>query len=390
MSDMKDKKNKQSAKTVINNQLFLWRLCFKTCPVYMIYFLYDGFRYQGVIFLEHVLGIRYVLHCAEYNEPFSKAFMYIGIILLLNIIQIIPDGFFIYKWSNKCKPKLYQALKEQMYKKAAQIDLSCYDDPSYYNDFVLAVSEAESSIDRFLQLCNLIVQAFTVIFTTGVFYLMTDVAGIFFVLASLILRFVVSKTINKVNYDLRIKTNPLERKRNYVSRVFYLNDYAKELRLHQNVGDSLEKEFAEANDEIIKERKAIGKKRAFLTFLREYLVGDFIMDGLYITYLVFQAAVLHTVDYSNAVVLFNRTGSLRRAMANLADIFPKAQENSLYVDKIKAFLAYEPKMNIMEGLEVPEGNADLVLDNVCFKYSEGAEETLRGISLKVKAGERIA
>ena len=39
----------------------------------MIYHLYDAFRYQGIIFLEHVLGIRYVLRCAEFHEPFSKA-----------------------------------------------------------------------------------------------------------------------------------------------------------------------------------------------------------------------------------------------------------------------------------------------------------------------------
>ncbi len=391
MADNKTSKNpKKSAKNVWRNQLFLWNICFKTAPGYMIYFLYDAFRYQGVIFIEHVLGIRYVLRCAEFQEPVWKALLYIGIVLAVNILQIIPDGFFIYKWSPKTKPKLYQALKEQMYKKAAQIDLSCYDDPEYYNDFVLAVSEAESSIDRFLTMCNGIVQALTIIFTTGIFYLVTDAAGIFFVLASLVLRFLVAKVLNKLNYDLRIKTNPLERKRNYVSRVFYLNDFAKELRLHKNVGDALEKEFIEANDEIIKERKAVAGKKSFLLFTRNYMVGDFIMDGLYITYLVFQAAVLHTVAYSDAVVLFNRTGSLRRAMAGIADIFPQAQENSLYVDKIRAFLDYEPKMNVMEGDMVPEGNADLILDHVSFKYSEDVPETLKDISIRIKAGERVA
>lgn len=391
MAEKKTPKDpKKSAKNVWKNQLFLWNICFKTAPGYMIYFLYDAFRYQGVIFIEHVLGIRYVLRCAEFQEPLWKALLYIGIVLAVNIIQIIPDGFFIYKWSPKTKPKLYQALKEQMYKKAAQIDLSCYDDPEYYNDFVLAVSEAESSIDRFLTMCNGIVQALTIIFTTGIFYLVTDAAGIFFVLASLVLRFLVAKVLNKLNYDLRIKTNPLERKRNYVSRVFYLNDYAKELRLHKNVGDALEKEFIEANDEIIKERKAVAGKKSFLLFTRNYMVGDFIMDGLYITYLVFQAAVLHTVAYSDAVVLFNRTGSLRRAMAGIADIFPQAQENSLYVDKIRAFLDYEPKMNVMEGDMVPDGNADLVLDHVSFKYSDDVPDTLKDISLRIKAGERVA
>ena len=377
-------------KRVIENQLFLWRLCFKTAPAYMIYFLYDGFRYQGIIFLEHVLGIRYVLHCAEYHEPFGKALLYIGFILLLNMIQIIPDGMFIHDWSFKNKPKLYRALKEKMYEKAAEIDLSCYDDPEYYNDFVLAVAEAESAIDRFLLLCNHIVQALTILFTTGVFYLMTDAAGVLFVLASFILRFLVSKVINKMNYKVRLRVNPLERKRNYVSRVFYLNDYAKELRLHPAVGDQLEKEFEEANDSIITEQKKIGVKRSMLGFFKDYAVGDFIIDGLYITYLVFQAAVLHTIDYSNAVVLFNRTGSLRRGMTDLADIFPQAQENSLYVDKIRAFLAYDPKIKAKEGAEVPEGNAELDLEHISFKYKEDMEETLKDISLKVKPGEKIA
>ena len=50
------------------------------------------------------------------------------------------------------------------------------------------------------------------------------------------------------------------RKRDYISRVFYLKDYAKELRLHPNTGTKLEQEFEEANDNIINEHKKIAKK----------------------------------------------------------------------------------------------------------------------------------
>ena len=375
---------------VLRNQIFLWKLCFRTCPGYMLYHLYDGFRYQGVIFIEHVLGIRYVLRCAEFHEPFWKALLFIGIVLTVNLLQIIPDGFFIHGWSYRCKPKLYRALKEQMYAKAAEIDLSCYDDPKYYNDFVLAVAEAESSIDRFLSMTNMMVQGLTILFTTGIFYLLTDAMGVLFVLASFVLRFVVSRLLNKLNYKVRLTVNPLERKRNYVSRVFYLNDYAKELRLHPEVGDRLEEEFAEANDEIIKEQKKVGVKRSVLGFLNNYVVGDFILDGLYITYLVFQAAVLHSIPYSDAVILFNRTGSLRRGMVNLAELFPQAQENSLYIDKIRAFLAYEPQLKPDEGVAVPAGNAEISLSHVSFRYRENLPETLSDISLTVHPGEKIA
>ncbi len=375
---------------VLKNQIFLWKLCFKTCPLYMIYHLYDAFRYQGIIFLEHVLGIRYVLRCAEFHEPFTKALIYIGLILALNIIQIIPDGFFIYGWQYKYKPRLYRALKEQMFKKASEIDLYCYDDPAYYNDFVLSVSQSEAAIDRFLELLNMAMQAITVLFTTGIFYLMTDPIGIAFVFVSFIMRFVVSKNLNKVNYDNRIAINPHMRKRDYVSRVFYLKDFAKELRLHPNAGTQLEQEFAEANDNIISEHKKVSTKRVWFQFLKDYGVGDFLIDGLYITYLVYKAAVLHSVTYSDAVILFNRTGSLRGSMGRFADLGPKAHENSMFVDKIRSFLSYEPRLKNDEGDDVPQGNGELKLEHVSFKYSETGRTVLDDISLTVKPGEHIA
>ena len=382
--------NSKPRSTVLKNQIFLWKLCFKTCPLYMIYHLYDAFRYQGVIFLEHVLGIRYVLRCAEFHEPFSKALFYIGMILLMNILQIIPDGFFIYGWQFKYKPRLYRALKEQMFQKASKIDLYCYDDPAYYNDFVLSVSESEAAIDRFLELLNMTVQAITVLFTTGIFYLMTDPIGIAFVFVSFIMRFVVSKKLNKVNYANRVAVNPHMRKRDYVSRVFYLKDFAKELRLHPNAGTQLEEEFAQADDAIIAEHKKVAGKRIWLQFLKDYGVGDFLIDGLYITYLVYKAAVLHTVNYSDAVILFNRTGSLRGSMSRFADLGPKAHENSMFIDKIRAFLAYEPRLKDDEGNAVPEGTGELSLSHVSFKYSETGRTVLDDISLTVKPGEHIA
>ncbi len=377
-------------KRVLENHLFLWKLCFRTTPGYMIFVLYDAFRYQFMIFLEHTLGIRYVLHCAEYGEPFYKAFIVIGIILLINMIQIIPDGYFIHGMTYRAKPKLYQALKEQMYQKAQELDLACYDNPEYYNDFVLAVAEAESSIDRFIELLNSIVQSITVIVTTGAFFLMTDSVGILFVMVSFLLSFFLAKKLNRINYEVRLRVNPWERKRSYASRVFYLNDYAKELRLNPKVAELLKEEFIQANEEIEKEQKRISGRRVGFRFLRYYCAGDFITDGLYVGYLIFQAAVFHTIDYSNAVVLFNRTGSLRGGLRGLAEIAPKANENSLYIDKIRTFLAYEPKLVHGVGDMVPEGVGCLELKNVSFRYTESSEEILHNINLKAQPGERIA
>ena len=375
---------------VLENHLFLWKLCFRTAPGFMLYAIYDAFRHQFLIFIEHTIAIRYVLYCAEHGEPFYKAFLMVGVVLALYMVAMVPDGYYIHSLSLRSKPKLYQALKNQMYAKAAQLDLACYDNPKYYNEFVLAVAEAESSIDRFLALLGTLIQSITIMVTTGVFFLMTDAVGILFVLTSFVLNFLLAKVVNKLNYDVRIKLNPWERKRNYVSRVFYLNDYAKELRLYPQVGDILEADFEEANEQMISEQKRVAAKRTGLLFAQGYCVGDFILDGLYITYLIFQAAVLHAIDYSSAVVLFNRTGSLRNGMRRFAEVLPKASENSMYIDNIKSFLEYEPEIQHGVGDTVPEGVGEICLEHVSFRYTEDSQEILHDISLRVKPGEKIA
>jgi len=377
-------------KKVWDNHMFLWKLCFKTAPGFMLYHMYDAFRLEFFIFIEHVIGIGFVLRCAEHGEPFYKALIGVGIILVLQLLQIIPDAFFQHSMIQKNTPKLYQALKEQMYEKAAELDLTCYDNPKYYNEFVLAVAESEKSIDRFLTFLNSTIQSLTIVITTGAFFLVTDAVGVVFVAVSFVLNFVFAKLLNKLNYEVRMKVNPHERKASYSGRVFYLNDYAKELRLHPEVGDILEEEFVDANDAIKAEQEAVSRKRVGLSFTQRYLAGDFILDGLYITYLIFQAAVLRTIDYSSAVLLFNSTGSLRGGMRGIAEIAPMANENSMYLDKIREFLAYEPEIVHGTGKAVPDGAGEVCLEHVSFRYTLESEEILHDINLKVKSGEKIA
>ena len=297
-------------KRTISNHIFLWKILFKEAPFYMLYVLYNAFRYQFMIFVEHTLGIRYVLHCAEYHEPFNKALIVVLIILFLTILTFTPDGFFQQYWMQKYKPRLYKALKDRMYAKASELDLSCYDNPEYYNEFVLSVAESEKTVDRFLELLDFAVQGITILISSGIFYLLTDWTGIVFVAVSFFLSLIFNKMLNKLNFDLRLKVNPLERKRNYISRVMYLRDFAKELRLHPEMKDKLLKEFSEANDIIIKDQKKVSFKRILLMYILRFVLNTLITDALYMAFLLYKVVVLHKLGYSDAIVLAGRTGDL--------------------------------------------------------------------------------
>lgn len=382
--------NKQSFRRVFSNQWFLIKLCFGATPFFMYYFIFEAVKLQISIFFEHTIGIRYVLQTAEEGGPFLNAMIYLVIIAICIEISAFISAIFMQHVSLRQKPKLYKALKEQLYAKAKELDLSCYDDPTYYNEFVLTVSEAEKSLDRFLELVNQLCTAVTIFLTLGIFMFTEDTWGPIFVFVSFVLSFLSAQKLNKLNFKIRMIKYPIERRRAYNHRVFYLNEYAKDLRLNPSVKEILYEDFDKTNDEIYDISKKQVKKLCWLGFFKSYLARDFITDGLYSIYLVYRTVVLHLINYSTMVILFHVIGRLRRSMNMLAELFPLASENSLYIEKIRTFLAYEPKIISQGNIELQKEPKSLELRNVSFAYNQKDGNILKNINMTIHPNERIA
>ena len=86
-------------------------------------------------------------------------------------------------------------------------------------------------------------------------------------------------------------------------------------------------------------------RRLFLGVMRRYVSNAFFSDVLYISYLVFQAAVRGVLSFSGVAILYNSFGRLKRGMSIFTDVYPFACESSLYIQKIRDFLSYEPKIH---------------------------------------------
>ena len=73
-------------------------------------------------------------------------------------------------------------------------------------------------------------------------------------------------------------------------------------------------------------------------------------------------------------------------LRDLMDRLVKSKEHALFVDKMKTFLAYQPK--IVGGTKIPGAFESLELKNVRFAYKD--DEILKGVSLKISKGDKIA
>ncbi|MDE5598881.1 MAG: ABC transporter ATP-binding protein/permease, partial [Lachnospiraceae bacterium] len=75
------------------------------------------------------------------------------------------------------------------------------------------------------------------------------------------------------------------------------------------------------------------------------------------------------------------------------DVYPYACETSLYVQRIRDFLAMQPELVSEKKLPVTGGAKEIEIRNICFEYGktgEGKAQILNDISFAIRPGEKIA
>lgn len=384
------KKDKQSFSKVFKNNWYLFRICFHAAPGYTIMHITEAFRNNLVIFLEFTFALNFVLECAEFGRPFKDAAIFLLGLLAFVVLGLLFNALLFQKVQMKAQPKIKQALKEKLFIKAKEIDLACYDDPAFYNDYILAVSEADNQVDRMFNLLSSLFGGLTLLITSGAFIAGNDLTSLLFVLGSFLASLWSGKALSKLNFKIRNEKNPHERKLAYVNRVFYLNDYAKEIRLNTEVSAELLKDFDSTNDLVRDIDRKYAGKRFFLQFMKDYLCNSFLIDVVYMIYLVYCAAVLHRISYSNVAVMRGTTNRMKNQMRQFSDVYPKMLEISLYIEKIQKFLAMEPTIVSAEKRPLPEVPTELELRNVSFGYNDKDGYILKNINMKIDPQNKIA
>ena len=383
-------KTKQTIRSVFSNNFYMLRLIFKASPSFVILQVADAIRNQVSIFFEHTVLIGYVLEAAE----FGYSFKYVaGVILLLAALITLGMVFTVYQSdyvTARERPRVREKIKMRLYEKARDMDLECYDDPEFYNSQVLAISQIDDQIERVIKFVSDTLSGLTAFITTAIYFLYKDKTAILFALGAFALSMLFEQLYNKQKYLVKVEGIPATRKRDYIKRIYYLNDYAKEIRLNPGVSDILFDRFEKANDEVYEIEKKYALKKWFFGFMRKYVCNSFFADVLFIGYLVYQATVTQSISFSTLAILYGSFGRLKNSMRVFSETYPFACETSLYVNKIREFLNYEPKIVSGEDLVPSDKAKEIELDKVSFAYGKNKDMLISDMDLHINPGEKIA
>jgi ATP-binding cassette subfamily B protein len=380
MKDKSQQVSKPNWRTVLRHNKELLKICWNVDKKLIILLIVNELRNSGIIFLEFTLGRNLVLECAEYHKPFWYVALYLGTIFLIAVLAMIMDSWYYQKWRLQGLVRIKKVFQDILYQKAKEVDLDCYDNPEYYNQFILAIKESDKQIDRLCTILQQLTGGVTTFILNGVFFLLTDVFSFVFALLLFIIFHKINQVLNRLNYQIRLARNPAERKRDYINRTFYLADYAKEMRLNPKIPGVLMKEFTEANRELYDLDRKIAGKRFGIDFLKTYGTNSFLRNVIYLSYLLYCAMVRGTISYANVAVFQVAASRVSSSMEQLSGVYPLATESSLYMAKIEAFLETKSKLAKGSGLPVPTKPHVLSLRHVSFAYTPG-HDILKDINM---------
>jgi ATP-binding cassette subfamily B protein len=217
-----------------------------------------------------------------------------------------------------------------------------------------------------------------------------DAAGLFFVGASFALSIFLNTKTNRISFEQTEQTVPPKRKLAYISRLFYLPDYAKEMRLHEMDG-RLQRDFRQSNEEIKQVIQDTSPKLIFYRFFDRFICGTLLLDGVYLLWMAYKSIVLQTLSYGSMMGMINGVWNLKGSLQSVVSILSQVQQHSLYAVKLRTFLEHEQKMKHAVSQVMPADRVGTItFENVSFRYEGSDKPILRHLSFEIKPMEKVA
>lgn len=275
---------------------------------------------------------------------------------------------------------IYQKLYRKLFAKVRNVELSCFEDADFYNKYTMAMDGANTKIVDVVKSLWRIVTG--VVAVVVVFYNMyaIDHYAMLFVVFPIIGNFVFGGIMNKLQLKYYQDDVINSRIVQYVNRVMYLPDYAKEIRLSK-VFDLIRKKYDDSVERTCGLVDHYSTKLIIANALKNIFTFCIIFEGV-LFYASYQMLVAHSISLDELAVLSSIMVSATWILIGLFDAIVNAMKNGLFVRNLRIFMEYKEKIpEDYEGDLPSETIESIEFRHVCFSYKD--EETIHDLSFTV-------
>ncbi len=381
--------NKNKSAQIFSNNAYMMKLAWRISPGWVLHStMCDAVDQFGWVF-SMVIFMRMIVGGLERGAGFTEM---ITIIALLMVVSAAVDAYqkwFNNKYSPEANLRSYEKLYTMLFDQSANTELACYEDPEFYNKYTLAIKEVADRMENVLgSISNMVILPATLGYVVYELVLI-DRLLLLFAIFPLIGTFVFDKAVQKLRYKQTLDNNINVRKKNYVNRIHYLPQYAKEIRL-SNVAKILSRQYDEGYKGTMSVYKKYSKLILPLSFFQNMFSHTIVFCGVFL-YGAYRVIVSQTIAVSEFVILFVAMLTVTMMLEYLSTAILNCHKNALYINNLRSFLEYKPAIpEDQPGEEIKQFDNELELRNVSFVYKGSERKSLQNISMKIKRGEKIA
>ncbi len=383
------KKKKLPLRRNIENNIFALAQVWGTSKLYFIIYYFVTFIYAPIDFLLYTYLIRLIVDSVEGHGWSTDAiFTYIFAVGGGAICIWVVSNYYWNTISPQYSEKINHTLRRKLYKKATEADISCYETPEFYDKYVKAMDETQDRVWKVMGTLDNLIWNIISLALTSLLIFTIDPFLILFALIPFALGFV-RKRRNSLLHDQNTARKPINRKFSYVRRTFYLGEYSKEMRMggffsHQlEMLDAVRKNY---NEITMKYGPRIAIYDCILNFGLE---GVTVLGAtLYAVWRTIGSGQ-GSMTMGDCLIVLNSIGTISHTLSQMVQYIAEFNEHALYIEDVRYFLDYEPKIKEDESAPVAE-SGKIEFKNVHFKYEGAEKESLRGINFEIREGERIA
>ncbi|HAN22084.1 MAG TPA: ABC transporter ATP-binding protein [Clostridiales bacterium] len=387
---MKNKlKKKKKEYSSIKNNIFMIKLIAKICPWRLATTFLSAFLAFFTRVFFSIVFMSFILDAFEQQKSFEEMTIYISIFMLIFLLISLFNSWFSNKYRPLTDQEMNYRINRMVFDKATNIDISCYENPDFYNTYTTAVSEANnravSILDNISNITSALISASYLLYKM----LSLDFFVALFMIIPIAGTLSYNRYYNKLNYKHYMEDVPYNRKKDYVNRTMFLKKFAKEIRLSK-IFNVLSDSYEDSYKNIFKNIDKYKKKYLVLTILQGLVSYQIVFEcaWLYIAYKVIVSKTLSASDYIIlATAIVNSTTMIIDLIGNIS----QSANNGLYINNLRKFLNYKEKISEDQDGIIPNSkNFILELKNVSFVYEGQTEPVLKNISFRINSTEKFA
>ena len=381
--------NKQTKIPVYRNLRYILGIVWKHEPLFLIGDILTTAIHAFFWSFFSVVFMRYLFGDTGIDRTFREAATFVWVVAVGECLLVAFQEWYREMHAPLARIRLQYALNRMLFDKAANVDIACYETPSFYGTYTMAANETGDRVQQIVhQVSVCLCFSVSAVFTIGS---MISMAwwSILFVLLPLVGNWLFGPRVNRLFYEREQQHIPFQRRYDYVNRTAFLQKYAGEMRL-TSLFSVLTDTYGDAYDGSCKNIDDTSKKIVFWARIRNMILYPIAFEGMLLV-VSYMTIVHKAIPLGDFVVLSSAIMTAGTMIRFVTDNATNLNKNGLFIENLKTFLNYEPAIpEDQTGLAVTLPVQTIELKDVSFRYVGQERNALSHVNMTLRSGEKIA